>query len=318
MSASGLHHQPASSLERTFFVISHLHVILYASLFSCVWHQVNNYRVLCSWLHTPNAGAGPGQGMAATAPVRRLVSYLLFSSLFYLILFYYLCWCMQAYLNAGRDEMDLATSASHIDLQGMAREAAAGNNKQANKIKIALSLYKVQQNIYLLDFQRVEVREHCTVCLEMLLCFLRLSSNQYTLMTKLSHLCPSYSHPIFATHIFIFTLFPHALTYMLCQNAHSHICCVKTHTHIYAVSKRALTHILCQNAHSHICCVKTHTHIYAVSKRALTCMLCQNAHPHPYFYLLKTVSSFSRCNVLPALGCIPRYLFSSFYLNQFN
>ena len=66
----------------------------------------------------------------------------------------------QAYLNAGRDEMDLATSASHIDLQGMAREAAAGNNKQANKIKIALSLYKVQQNIYLLDFQRVEVREH--------------------------------------------------------------------------------------------------------------------------------------------------------------
>lgn len=72
----------------------------------------------------------------------------------------------QAYLNAGRDEMDLATSASHIDLQGMAREAAAGNNKQANKIKIALSLYKVQQNIYLLDFQRVEVREHThTVCL---------------------------------------------------------------------------------------------------------------------------------------------------------
>ena len=56
--------------------------------------------------------------------------------------------------------MDLATSASHIDLQGMAREAAAGTNKQANKIKIALSLYKVQQNIYLLDFQRVEVREH--------------------------------------------------------------------------------------------------------------------------------------------------------------
>jgi hypothetical protein len=75
---------------------------------------------------------------------------------------------MQAYLNAGRDEMDLATSASHIDLQGMAREAAAGNNKQANKIKIALSLYKVQQNIYLLDFQRVEVREYRTVCLEML------------------------------------------------------------------------------------------------------------------------------------------------------
>lgn len=30
---------------------------------------------------------------------------------------------------------------------------------QDPKVKIALSLYKVQQNIYLLDFQRVEVRE---------------------------------------------------------------------------------------------------------------------------------------------------------------
>lgn len=29
--------------------------------------------------------------------------------------------------------------------------------------KIALTLFKVQQSIYLLDFQRVEVREHC-VC----------------------------------------------------------------------------------------------------------------------------------------------------------
>lgn len=27
-------------------------------------------------------------------------------------------------------------------------------------VKIALSLYKVQQNIYLLDFQRVEVSEY--------------------------------------------------------------------------------------------------------------------------------------------------------------
>ncbi len=32
------------------------------------------------------------------------------------------------------------------------------------KVKIALSLYKVQQNIYLLDFQRVEVSQRC-VCL---------------------------------------------------------------------------------------------------------------------------------------------------------
>ena len=29
---------------------------------SCVWHQVNNYRVLCLWNHVPNAGT-PYQGM---------------------------------------------------------------------------------------------------------------------------------------------------------------------------------------------------------------------------------------------------------------
>ena len=30
----------------------------------CVWHQVNNYRVLCSWLHMANAGQNSG-GTAA-------------------------------------------------------------------------------------------------------------------------------------------------------------------------------------------------------------------------------------------------------------
>jgi hypothetical protein len=54
--------------------------------------------------------------------------------------------------------MDLATSGSHIDLQHMARDAS-GVAKNYHKVKIALSLYKVQQNIYLLDFQRIEVRD---------------------------------------------------------------------------------------------------------------------------------------------------------------
>jgi hypothetical protein len=35
---------------------------------------------------------------------------------------------------------------------------------QDPKVKIALSLYKVQQNIYLLDFQRVEVSRYWVVC----------------------------------------------------------------------------------------------------------------------------------------------------------
>lgn len=54
--------------------------------------------------------------------------------------------------------MDLATSGSHIDLQHMARDSS-GVAKNYHKVKIALSLYKVQQNIYLLDFQRIEVRD---------------------------------------------------------------------------------------------------------------------------------------------------------------
>ena len=40
--------------------------------------------------------------------------------------------------------------------RGMSSSALAAND---NRVKIALSLYKVQQNIYLLDFQRVEVSE---------------------------------------------------------------------------------------------------------------------------------------------------------------
>jgi hypothetical protein len=60
--------------------------------------------------------------------------------------------------NEEGNEMDLATSGSHIDLQHMARDHT-GVAKNYHKVKIALSLYKVQQNIYLLDFQRIEVRD---------------------------------------------------------------------------------------------------------------------------------------------------------------
>ena len=57
--------------------------------------------------------------------------------------------------------MDLATSGSHIDLHGIGVGIGGAGDilgmKGNNKVKIALSLYKVQQNIYLLDFQRIEV-----------------------------------------------------------------------------------------------------------------------------------------------------------------
>jgi 5'-AMP-activated protein kinase catalytic alpha subunit len=50
------------------------------------------------------------------------------------------------------DGMDLVSSSSALDLPSM----AVSNKAPELRFKIALSLYKVQQNIYLLDFQRIE------------------------------------------------------------------------------------------------------------------------------------------------------------------
>jgi hypothetical protein len=59
--------------------------------------------------------------------------------------------------------MDLVPSGSTLDLQRINQEDMSSMNYSNNeivrpcdKVKIALSLYKVQQNIYLLDFQRIE------------------------------------------------------------------------------------------------------------------------------------------------------------------
>ena len=66
--------------------------------------------------------------------------------------------------------MDLASSGSHFDLHGIGMGSGSGTGtgseiqgKINNKVKIALSLYKVQQNIYLLDFQRIEVRNYFVI-----------------------------------------------------------------------------------------------------------------------------------------------------------
>jgi 5'-AMP-activated protein kinase catalytic alpha subunit len=100
----------------------------------CVWHQVNNYRVLCSWLHTPNAGVSGSAYANMSSDV---------------------------YARGGDPEsgvMDLANSrpSSAQDLTGIGATKGRGAAARDNRVKIALSLYKVQQNIYLLDFQRVE------------------------------------------------------------------------------------------------------------------------------------------------------------------
>jgi len=110
----------------------------------CVWHQVNNYRVLCLWTHTPNAGTVPSsfykdQNNEDKSAVKTP----------------YIKKAPQAIYTGGPDpesgEMELAGVNSFIDLQ-----ALNNSDDSSNGVKIALSLYKVQQNIYLLDFQRID------------------------------------------------------------------------------------------------------------------------------------------------------------------
>ena len=61
--------------------------------------------------------------------------------------------------------MDLATSGSQMDLHSIGTGLGGALGTKGNpKVKIALSLYKVQQNIYLLDFQRIEVNLHLETC----------------------------------------------------------------------------------------------------------------------------------------------------------
>ena len=62
-------------------------------------------------------------------------------------------------------EMDMSQSNSAMDLSGLGGQGQnassvqlGGQRAPQDRVRIALSLYKVQQNIYLLDFQRIEVR----------------------------------------------------------------------------------------------------------------------------------------------------------------
>jgi len=86
----------------------------------CRWHQVNNYRVLCLWSHeSPSIHSSPSP--MAHSPV--------------------------ASDSQGEDYgliLDSYNSGEQYTSQPPTR------------VKIALSLYKVQQNIYLLDFQWIE------------------------------------------------------------------------------------------------------------------------------------------------------------------
>lgn len=129
---------------------SHVMTEVYKAMFAldCLWHQMTNYRVLCLWKRGAMAGAigGPDGQMqphddAVMGELVRFILLLLPSPALKPL------YWQQTMLEQG-DLMDTTLGGK----DGDNANASDGN------VKIALSLYKVQQNIFLLDFQRIEVR----------------------------------------------------------------------------------------------------------------------------------------------------------------
>lgn len=157
----------------------------------CVWHQVNNYRVLCLWTYTSGlsssssshpssvlssasgdasgraqlqqrgpfmtTGGGIGGPNSPTNSANRGFGDTMGDI--------YQQQKMDDEMVVGvlpdfMGDVDLRQHHQHPEEQDLSDENSDCNRLFSNvmdtKIKIALSLYKVQQNIYLLDFQRVE------------------------------------------------------------------------------------------------------------------------------------------------------------------
>ena len=103
----------------------------------CVWHQMNNYRVLCSWLHVPNAGSSSSSSSSSAAGAYTTMSADMYAR------------------TASSEGAEMNTASSRSPSSADLGNVAAGRGNKG-RVKIALSLFKVQQNIYLLDFQRIE------------------------------------------------------------------------------------------------------------------------------------------------------------------
>ena len=97
---------------------AHVMTEVYKALMSlgCKWHPVTNYRVLV--LHRFPINKSGKKNMPPTPP--------------------------------ADDGMELATSGE------MEHDANGEGDEESVEVKVALALYKVQQSIYLLDFQRLE------------------------------------------------------------------------------------------------------------------------------------------------------------------
>jgi 5'-AMP-activated protein kinase catalytic alpha subunit len=122
---------------------AHVMTEVYKAMFAldCLWHQVNNYRVLCLWKNGGDAQQQPVYQDPITSSGLELAG---------------------DFMGAENMEMDHSHSQSHSQTHSSPPpDKALG----PSDVKIALSLYKVQQNIFLLDFQRIEVVLHRSISL---------------------------------------------------------------------------------------------------------------------------------------------------------
>jgi hypothetical protein len=121
-------------------VMTEVHKALLA--LGCVWYPVTNYRVLCLWKHVSSKVSWPREMHGTSAD----------------------CADQATDSSTHTEDMPAVASVSISDGQRVSRrsEDASVTSETTScyvdaAIKVALSLYKVQQNIYLLDFQKVEV-----------------------------------------------------------------------------------------------------------------------------------------------------------------
>lgn len=105
-------------------VMTEVHKAMFA--LGCVWYPTNIYRVLCLWKYiSPNSNASDYNSNASAS-------------------------------LAGYEDQQQHTHSRRLS-DGVSVTTDTNSRYVDASIKIALSLYKVQQNIYLLDFQKIEV-----------------------------------------------------------------------------------------------------------------------------------------------------------------
>lgn len=139
---------------------------------NCKWYNVHNYRVLCLWRYTS------GMTHAESDELRSMQKHtqqdssrsnidnaIKFRSPYPGDPNHPILYMDGLDPERGGDEMAISNSNSQLDLENLLTYDQSSLDDSADKlfpgpletIKIAMSLYKVQQNIYLLDFQRIEV-----------------------------------------------------------------------------------------------------------------------------------------------------------------